>query len=292
MSAFIHIPVLLNEVLSYLKPEEGGVFVDATLGLAGHSTAALEAAKEAGATLQLYGIDQDPAAIAIAQEKLAEFPGTILIQGNFGDYASLKIPPAKAILMDVGVSSMQIDDPERGFSFMREGILDMRMDPSNGVTASTIVNTWPEYQLANLIYQFGEERLSKKIASALVKRRKKEPFWKTLDLAGVISEQYPPMLRNKHPHPATRTFQALRIEVNRELDVLEKGIKEAYDGLIPGGRLAVISFHSLEDRLVKYVFRDLGGKILTAKPVTATELEQSENVRSRSAKMRVIEKQG
>ncbi|CAN5176349.1 16S rRNA (cytosine(1402)-N(4))-methyltransferase RsmH [soil metagenome] len=292
MTAFSHIPVLLTEVLSYLKPEEGGVFVDATLGLAGHSTAALAAAKAAGATLQLYGIDQDPAAIAIAQEKLAEYPGTVLIQGNFGDYASLKIPPAKAILMDVGVSSMQIDDPERGFSFMREGILDMRMDPSNGVTASTIVNTWPEYQLANLIYQFGEERLSKKIASAIVKRRKKEPFWKTLDLAGVISEQYPPILRNKHPHPATRTFQALRIEVNRELDVLEKGIKEAYAGLVPGGRLAVISFHSLEDRLVKYVFRELGGKILTAKPVTATETEQSENVRSRSAKMRVIEKQG
>lgn len=292
MSEFSHIPVLLSEVLSYLKPEEGGVFVDATLGLAGHSLAALTAAKEAGTKLQLYGIDQDPSAIEIAREKLGDFPGSILIQGNFGDYASLKIPPANAILMDVGVSSMQIDDPERGFSFMREGILDMRMDPSNGVTASTIVNTWPEYQLANLIYQFGEERLSKKIASAIVKRRKKEPFWKTLDLAWVISEQYPPMLRNKHPHPATRTFQALRIEVNRELDVLEKGIKEAYAGLAPGGRLAVISFHSLEDRLVKYVFRDLGGKVLTSKPVVATEDEQRENPRSRSAKMRVIEKVG
>jgi 16S rRNA (cytosine1402-N4)-methyltransferase len=290
MSTFTHIPVLLSEVISYLKPEKGGVFVDATLGLAGHSRAMLEAAASAGASLKLYGIDQDPAALELAKDVLADFPGSVLIQGNFGNYAKLDIPPADAILMDVGVSSMQIDDPERGFSFMREGILDMRMDPENTVTASTIVNTWPEYQLAHLLWQYGEEKLSKKISRAIVERRKKEPFWKTLDLAAVISEQYPLSQRNKHPHPATRTFQVLRIEVNRELDVLEEGIVAAYSGLKPGGRLAVISFHSLEDRVVKYLFRELGGDVITRKPVEATEEECASNPRSRSAKMRVIEK--
>lgn len=290
MTEFSHIPVLLSSVTSYLQPEKGGVFVDATLGLAGHSVAMLGKAKAAGTVLKLYGIDQDPAALKLAEETLADFPGATLIRGNFGDYANLNIPPADAILMDIGVSSMQIDDPERGFSFMREGILDMRMDPENGVTASTIVNTWPEYQLANLFWQFGEEKLSKKIASAIAKRRKKEPFWKTLDLAAVIAEQYPAAARNKHPHPATRVFQALRIEVNRELDVLEQGIKDAYVGLKPGGRLAVISFHSLEDRVVKYLFRELGGTVLTKKPVEASEEEAAANPRSRSAKMRVIEK--
>ena len=291
--SFSHQPVLLAEVLDALHPEDGGFFIDATLGLGGHSEALLQAS----AALKLVGIDQDPEALVRSTERLQTFADrATLVAGNFGDIDELAHqhhwPLAQGILMDIGVSSMQLDDPERGFSFSQNGPLDMRMDPENTVSAATIVNTWPEVQLARLLFQYGEERLSRKIARVIVQRRKKRPFWETSDLAAIVSEQYPPAARFKHPHPATRVFQALRIEVNRELEVLERAIPLAIELLAPGGRLAVISFHSLEDRVVKLLFREAEasgqGTVLTKRPVTATEAEMAENPRSRSAKLRVF----
>jgi 16S rRNA (cytosine1402-N4)-methyltransferase len=288
----LHIPVLYNEVLENLQPERGGVFLDATLGLGGHAKGLVERAGKK--SIKLYGLDQDPEALRLAADAV---PSAILIQGNFGDLADIAeehdIPKLNGVLMDIGVSSMQIDTADRGFSFMQDGPLDMRMDPENTVTAATIVNTWIEFKLANLFFQYGEERLSRKIAREIVGRRKKKRFETTKDLADFIVGLYPPALRNKYPHPATRVFQALRIEVNRELDVLESGITASFDLLAPGGRLAVITFHSLEDRIVKHMFRQAEaegkGKVLTKKPITAGEDELRENPRSRSAKLRVFE---
>ncbi len=293
-----HIPVLVKEVVTALRPSKGGVFLDATLGLAGHT---LAMQREVDGTLTTYGIDQDEQALAIAGERLgATFPSNpgTLIKGNFMDLTSLAeeygIPKADAILMDVGVSSLQLDEPERGFSFTQDGLLDMRMDADNSVSAFTIVNTWSEHKLAMLLRNYGEERLAAKIAKAIVHRRRKRQIETTKELADLIVEQYHPALRHKKPHPATRSFQAIRIEVNQELEALEQGICAALELLAPAGRLAVISFHSLEDRIVKELFRqatETGSFVLvTKKPLTASEQEQVENSRSRSAKLRVIER--
>jgi 16S rRNA (cytosine1402-N4)-methyltransferase len=290
-----HIPVLLAHIVSYLHPEKGGNFLDATVGLGGHSAALLQKATAHHTELHLFGVDQDEEALAIARQNL---PTATLVQGNFRDLASVSHehawPLFKGILLDIGVSSLQLDSPERGFSFQHDGPLDMRMDLDASVTAATIVNTWLESKLVHLFSTYGEERFSRKIARGIVEHRRKHPFTTTKELADFLTSCYPPALRKKHPHPATRVFQALRIEVNRELDALEEGITAAFSLLQPGGRLAVISFHSLEDRIVKHLFRQAEaaglGRVITKKPVGADEEEYQANPRSRSAKLRVWER--
>lgn len=285
----LHQPVLLQEVLQFLAPERGGLFVDATLGLGGHSEALLKINPK----IELIGIDQDEEALALARTRLGE--RVTYLYGNFAQIASLVEKPAQGILMDIGVSSFQLDTAERGFSFNANGPLDMRMNNSAILTAAQIVNSWPERQLADLIYEYGEEHLSRKIAKAIVETRKKEPFQDTRSLSELIASQYPMKTRFRHLHPATRTFQALRIAVNDELEVLKEGLEGALSLLAPGGRLAVITFHSLEDRIVKHRFRratEEGFSVLTKKPVIASEEEEKNNPRSRSAKLRVVEKIG
>jgi 16S rRNA (cytosine1402-N4)-methyltransferase len=290
----VHQPVLLSEVVELLAPEQGGVFVDATLGFGGHTEALLNEAEEAGVKIQVLGMDQDQEALRLAHERLGE-----RIEYVWRNFAQL-IPALKergicqvdGILMDIGVSSMQIDTAERGFSYQENGPLDMRMDQTISITAASILNTWPEHRLATLFWQYGEERLSKKIARAIVEDRRKDPFYETKALSELLVRLYPAHLRYKRPHPATRVFQALRIEVNRELAVLEDGMKAALEVLAPGGRLVIITFHSLEDRIVKYGFREAVAtgefELLNKKPLTASDEEQELNSRSRSAKVRGI----
>lgn len=292
-AADLHIPVLLDETLRFLNPGRGGVFLDATLGLGGHCEAILRSSPG----VRLFAIDRDPEALELAGERLKPFGDRLtLIRGSFADIDTFDLPGLDGVLMDIGVSSMQIDSPERGFSFQEDGPLDMRMDPDQTISAATIVNTWQEVKLANMIYEYGEERLSRRIARVIVERRRKHVFETTADLAEVIAECYPAGSRHKRPHPATRTFQALRIEVNQELLSLEQGMAGAMELLNPGGVLVVISFHSLEDRIVKYAFRKAAQsegsqfKILTKKPLEATDEERARNPRSRSAKLRALEK--
>lgn len=283
-----HLSVLPNEVLDLLRPERGGVFVDATLGMGGHASLLLERAPG----VRVIGIDQDGQALDYARERLGE--SITYAHGNFADLApilkKLNISGVDGILMDLGVSSYQLDEASRGFSFSKPGPLDMRMNPTQQLTAAHIVNSWPEPKLADLIYEYGEDRLSRRIARLIVERRQTKPFKDTADLAYVIAGAYPPAARHKHPHPATRTFQALRIAVNNELGALKTGLIQAVAALNPGGVLAVISFHSLEDRIVKHFFREQAasgaGEILTKKPIEPSEDEERENSRSRSAKLR------
>lgn len=291
-----HVPVLLDEVLNYLNVRPGGVYVDATLGLAGHSS---EIARRLGPKGTLIGFDRDPEAMALAgarleelrQELGEEMPEVRLIPKAFSEAAS-EIAPASldGLLADFGVSSLQLDEAHRGFSFRADGPLDMRMNTRTGETAEQVVNQEDENELANLIYEFGEERRSRRIARAIVRAR---PITTTAELARVVSAAAPAM-KGEKIHPATRTFQALRIRVNDELGEIRTLLESAPSLLKPGGRLALISFHSLEDRLVKDAFREAGRnrvyEVLTKKPVIAGEEEESRNPRSRSAKMRVAEK--
>lgn len=281
---FKHIPVLSRQVLDGLAPQAGGVYLDATVGGGGHSRLLLAAHPD----VRVVAIDQDDQAIAAAQANLAEFCDRIQFwRGNFAQYQPGE-QKFSGILADLGVSSAQFDIPERGFSFRHEADLDMRMNRSQSTTAAEIVNHWDEKELADLIYTYGEERLSRRIARQIVERR---PFTTTTELAEAIFYSVPSKYRHGRIHPATRTFQALRIAVNQELEVLETLLKQAPDWLSPGGRLAIISFHSLEDRIVKYAFReDERLKIITKKPVTAEADEVEENVRSRSAKLRIAER--
>lgn len=291
-----HIPVLPEETVTLLAPERGGIFVDGTLGFGGHASLVLERARLAGKTIALIGIDQDTDALNHAKEKLGD--AIQYVQGNFSDLKkilkSLNIGGVDGILLDIGVSSYQIDNPERGFSFLHDGPLDMRMNKQASLTAAELINDYSEKELADIIFRYGEERLSRRIAAAIVARRGEKPFSGTKELAEFIVPLYPAHQRFKHPHPATRTFQALRIAVNRELEVLEQGINAALEMLNPNGRLVVISFHSLEDRIVKYMFRhaalDGGFEIITKRPIVAREEELKANGRSRSAKVRVIAK--
>ena len=285
-----HIPVLAAEVVRLLAPERGGTFVDGTLGMGGHAQLVLDAGKD----VRLIGFDQDGEALAFAKGRLGDRAS--YVHANFAamseELAERDITQADGILLDLGVSSYQIDTPERGFSFLSDGPLDMRMDPEAIGTAAALVNGLSEFHLANLIFEYGEERLSRRIARAIVQERKGDPIKTTRRLGELLYQQYPAKLRHVHPHPATRTFQALRIAVNDELGVLEKGLAAALALLAPGGVLAVISFHSLEDRIVKHRFRDAvadgGFELLTKKPVEAGEEEREVNSRSRSAKMRGI----
>jgi 16S rRNA (cytosine1402-N4)-methyltransferase len=291
-----HVPVLLEEVLEYLNVRPGGVIVDATLGLAGHSSAI---AKRLGGRGKLIGFDRDPEAMAKAKARLeelkaelgAEMPEVVYVAKAFSEAAS-EIEPGSldGLLADFGVSSLQLDEAHRGFSFRTDGPLDMRMDTRSGETAEQVVNQEDENELADLIYEFGEERRSRRIARAIVRAR---PITTTAELARIVSAEAPPM-KGEKIHPATRTFQALRIRVNNELGEIQSLLKSAGSLLKPGGRLVLISFHSLEDRLVKDAFKAAKDakvfEVLTKKPVVAAEQEQMRNPRSRSAKMRAAEK--
>jgi len=291
-----HVPVLLDEALEYLNVRPGGVIVDATLGLAGHSSAI---AKRLGGKGRLICFDRDPEAMEGAKARLeevraelgSEMPEVVFEPRAFSEASSLITPGSlDGLLADFGVSSLQLDEAHRGFSFRTDGPLDMRMDTRSGETAEQVVNQEDENELADLIYEFGEERRSRRIARAIVRAR---PITTTAELAQIVSAAAPSMKGDKI-HPATRTFQALRIRVNNELGEIESLLKSAPSLLKPGGRLVLISFHSLEDRLVKDAFREAGRskvfEVLTKKPVVAVEQEQMRNPRSRSAKMRAAQK--
>ncbi len=289
-----HVPVLLKEAIDFLAVRRGGTYIDATVGLGGHS---YEIAKRLGAPGHLIGLDKDPAALEIARKKLVpqeeDWPEITLLNRSFSEIAKGNRPATvDGILADIGVSSLQLDNAARGFSFQADGPLDMRMDPRSERTAEQVVNHLDERQLADVIYEFGEERRSRRIARAICRSR---PIRSTAHLADVISAAARPMNQAERKiHPATRSFQALRIFVNRELDDLKALLEAAPRILKSGGRVVVISFHSLEDRIVKDAFRE-GAQagyfsLLTKKPVTATEEESDRNPRSRSAKLRAAEK--
>jgi 16S rRNA (cytosine1402-N4)-methyltransferase len=293
-----HVPVLLKEAIDFLAVKRGGTYLDATVGLGGHS---LEIARRLGAPGHLIGFDKDPAALERARAVLTDADGgrrdagatpqITLIHGSFAEVGERMAPASlDGILADLGLSSFQLNDPVRGFSFQAEGPLDMRMNPMSGETAEQVVNHIDERELADVIYEFGEERRSRRIARAIVRSR---PIRTTKQLVEVVSAAARSM-KHERIHPATRTFQALRIFVNRELDDLKVLLEAAPGVLKPGGRLVVISFHSLEDRIVKDAMRagakDMHFRLLTKKPVTASEGEIERNPRSRSAKMRAAER--
>jgi 16S rRNA (cytosine1402-N4)-methyltransferase len=291
-----HVPVLLKEAIDFLSVRRGGTYIDATVGLGGHS---YEIAKRLGAPGRLIGLDKDPAALEIAGSRLrasgvgeADWPAIELRQASFASLAEARSPIADGLLADIGVSSLQLNDAARGFSFQADGPLDMRMDPRSERTAEQVVNHLDERELADVIYEFGEERRSRRIARAIVRSR---PIRSTAHLADVISAAARPMnSEQRRIHPATRTFQALRIFVNRELDDLRALLDAAPRVMKPGGRVVVISFHSLEDRIVKDAFREAAKQgsmsLLTKKPLTATEEESDRNPRARSAKLRAAER--
>ena len=309
-----HVPVLLKEAIDFLNVRRGGTYIDATVGLGGHS---YEIAKRLGAPGHLIGLDKDPAALERAKQRLTagsstalsssggdemlarndkglgDWPSIELRQTSFASLADDRRLKADGLLADIGVSSLQLSDAARGFSFQADGPLDMRMDPRSERTAEQVVNHLDERELADVIYEFGEERRSRRIARAICRSR---PIRSTAHLADVISAAARPMNQaERRIHPATRTFQALRIFVNRELDDLKALLAAAPQMLKPGGRIIVISFHSLEDRIVKDAFRegssqDMYYRILTKKPVTASQEESDRNPRARSAKLRAAEK--
>ena len=290
----VHQPVLLHEVMEFLKIDPEGIYVDATLGAGGHAQEILRRLS----TGKLLGIDRDPAALDIAREQLRPYAGKlIMLHGNFGEmdalHAASGLPPADGLVADLGVSSMQLEDAARGFSFSLPGPLDMRMDPCSDITAEEIVNRTPERDLADLIYKFGEERHSRRIARAIVKAR---PFRLTTELAQVVTRAIPSRAGLRHLHPATRTFMALRLAVNKELENLQALLSKVLGILRPGGRVVILSFHSLEDRLVKRAFQSWQhegrARILTRKVVRPGEEEVRANPRSRSGKLRAAEKLG
>ena len=289
-----HVPVLLPETLEYLKVRPDGTYIDATLGAGGHAEAILQVLQQGRG--RLLGIDCDPAALAFARARLRAFGERLIaMQGNFAEIARLHqasgLPPADGVVADLGLSSMQLEDASRGFSFCLPGPLDMRMDPQNATTAEAIVNSSSERDLANLIYRLGEERHSRRIARALMKAR---PIRSTTELAQVVTRAIPSRSGLHHLHPATRTFLALRLAVNRELENLEAFLATVLEVLAPGGRLVMLSFHSLEDRPVKRAFqswqREGRARILTRKVIRPSEAERRANPRSRSAKLRAAEK--
>ena len=305
-----HRPVLLRETIESLAAERGGVFVDCTVGLGGHSEAILQASSEA----HVLGIDRDEEALERARERLAQFGGRFrAVHADFRELtrvlATAKVSQASGILADLGVSSWQLDSPSRGFSFRHDAPLDMRMDLSTGETAAEMLGRLSEVEIAQIIFEFGEERHSRRIARRIIERRERgQPVVTTRDLAGLV-ERAIGRSTKRRIHPATRTFQALRIAVNRELEHLDQFIADAIDYLGPDGRLAVISFHSLEDRIIKRTLLKFSGRcqcpprvplcscgtrkaieILTRRPVVPAESEIDENPRARSAKLRVARK--
>ena len=281
---FSHIPVLSQEVITGLNIQPGGNYLDLTVGGGGHSRLILETAED----VKITAVDQDLDALNAAKENLSEFGNRVnFIHSNFANY-QFPENTYDGILADLGVSSYHLDNPERGFSFRNTASLDMRMNQQQSLTAGDIINEWEEKELADIFFKYGEERLSRKIARRIVENR---PFNTTTELANAIAYSVPPKYRYGRIHPATRVFQALRIAVNDELKVLETLIEKAPKALITGGKIAIISFHSLEDRIVKHGLRNLSLlRILTKKPIIATEEEIKENPRSRSAKLRIAER--
>ena len=289
--AILHEPALLAQTLELLAVRRGGFWVDGTLGAGGHAAAILERSSPDG---RLLGSDRDEDALLAAKETLARFgPRVRLVQADYRDLPGLLDEAPDGILLDLGLSSLQLDRPERGFSMMREGPLDMRMDRRGGPTAADLVNRMPEKELADVLYRFGEERASRRIARRIVEARRRSPLRTTLELAAVVraAARRP---RRGAIDPATRTFQALRIQINRELEGLGAALVALAHRLAPRGRMAVIAFHSLEDREVKQSFRALaaaGFRLLTGKPVRPAEEEVRRNPRARSARLRAIERE-
>ncbi len=283
-AAFLHVPVLSRELIEGLNIRPGGHYLDATVGGGGHSQLILEAAPD----VRVTAIDRDAEALAAAKAKLEPYGDRIHFwQGNFAEYEPLALQ-FDGIIADLGVSSAQFDIAERGFSFRHTADLDMRMDRSQSLTAGDIINHWGEAQLAKVFYEYGEERLSRQIARRIVEQR---PFQTTTELAEAIAHSVPRKYRYGRIHPATRVFQALRIAVNQEIASLETFLNKAPNWLKLGGRIGIISFHSLEDRIVKHSFRDSPLlRVLTKKPITPQEKELDENPRSRSAKLRFAER--
>lgn len=280
-----HIPVLLREVLEVFEGKSLKTFFDGTLGAGGHAKALLKAHPE----IERYiGCDRDPRAHGLAKEALSPWGEKVeFVRGSYAEMVAEVDGCIDGFLIDIGVSSMQFDEKERGFSFMGDAPLDMRMDPEGALTAAQVVNRYSEKELARIIFEYGEERRSRQVAKAIVEARKKRPIRTTGELVEIIK----PFATRGKLHPATLTFQALRIEVNDELGQLERGLKAAIEKTCSGGRVAAISFHSLEDRIVKNVFRDAKDKvqILTKKPVGPSAEEIRANPRSRSSKLRAVE---
>lgn len=313
MEPFYHLPVLAAEVVEQLAPRSGGIYLDGTLGGGGHSELILE---KIGPDGLLIGIDRDQSALTAATERLKRF-GTSFkpVQGSFGNLTELLtkqgITALDGLLLDLGVSSHQIDTIERGFSFRLDGPLDMRMDRSCGESAADLVQELSAHELEQIIKEFGEERWAKKIALKIVQSRQEKPITTTLQLAELVAGTIPRRFHEDRIHPATRTFQALRITVNSELDQVQQGVAAGITLLKPGGRIVVISFHSLEDRIVKHLFREAASgctcpprmphcacnrkprlRILTGRPIMAGPEEMNKNPRARSAKLRAAEKLG
>ena len=310
MSEFHHISVLLEKCLEGLNIRPDGIYVDGTLGGAGHSS---QIAKRL-TTGRLIGIDRDPVALKAAGERLAEFADRVtLVHSNFSDMKrvleDLNIPGVDGILLDLGVSSPQLDDAQRGFSYMADAPLDMRMNNTDSLDAYQVVNTWSQDELKRILYNYGEERYAPQIAAAICRRRQETPIKSTLELVDVIRSAMPPAALREKQHPAKRSFQAIRIAVNDELGAVEKIMEEAVDLLNPGGRLAIITFHSLEDRIVKngmaaaskgctcppnFPICVCGNKpkvkLISKKPIVSTEEELEMNPRARSAKLRVCQR--
>lgn len=310
MAEFHHLSVMPDEVIRFLEPASGKIYLDGTLGGAGHAGLILAHAADS----RLIGIDRDTTALATAATRLAQYNGRFqLIHGDFADVAeqlsSRGITALDGFILDLGVSSHQLDTRERGFSFQQDAPLDMRMNRECGETAADLVNTLPEAELERIISEYGEERWAKRIAAFIVRERSESAIETTFRLVDIIKGAVPKAKWDERIHPATRTFQALRIAVNTELDSLERGMRAALDLLKPGGRGVIISFHSLEDRIVKHIFREYAEgctcprqlpvcvcgnqpkiKILTGRPLTATEAETDSNPRARSAKLRAIVK--
>ena len=307
---FKHVSVLLNECIDNLNIKENGIYVDGTLGGGGHS---LEILKKLSKEGLLIGIDQDEDALKAAKNRLQNFDNVKYVHSNFYNVESvlnnLEIEKIDGILMDLGVSSYQLDTCERGFSYMQDAALDMRMNRENPLSAYNVVNEYEEEELFRIIKDYGEEKFAKRIARFIVENREKKPIETTLELVEIIKAAIPAKARREGPHPAKRTFQAIRIEVNSELSILNKTIEDAVNKLNKGGRVAIITFHSLEDRIVKLKFKELatsctcpkefpicvcGGKakvkIISRKAIEPSKKEVLENPRSRSAKLRVIEK--
>ena len=307
---FNHVSVLLNECLEGLNIKENGIYVDGTLGGAGHSSEILKRLSNEG---RLIGIDQDTDALKAAKERLKDYSNVTFVHSNFSNIENvlnnLNIDGVDGILMDLGVSSYQLDEGERGFSYMKDAPLDMRMNRENDFSAYNVVNEYSEEDLYRIIRDYGEEKFAKRIASFIVENRQEKNIETTLELVEIIKNAIPAKARTEGPHPAKRTFQAIRIEVNSELSILNKTIEDGVEKLNKGGRMAIITFHSLEDRIVKNKFRDLAVscrcpkefpvcvcgekakvKIISRKAIEPTKEEVEVNPRSRSAKLRVIEK--
>jgi 16S rRNA (cytosine1402-N4)-methyltransferase len=313
LAAVRHQPVMLDRVVELLRPRPGGTYLDATLGLGGHAERLLQASAPDG---RVVGLDRDPAALALARERLAWAGDRLVaVAASFADLAEvavrLGLAAVDGVLYDLGVSSLQLDEPERGFSYRADAPLDMRMDPTGGITAAQVVKDYPRAELARILREYGEERFAGRIARFVDEARRRGPIQTTGQLVDLVTAAVPAAARRTGPHPARRAFQALRIEVNRELDALRASLPQAIDLLAPGGRLVVLAYHSLEDRIVKQALADAAGRpvdvphrlpvdppaasaatvaVLTRRPERPSDAEVAANPRAESAKLRAAEK--